>query len=252
MGHAGSVRVRTNERSFMNTGEDRIATSAKSKELVVFSILRDSACGECNKELGKGALLLMEADRPLCLSCADLDHLIYLPRGDAALTRRAKKYSALSAVVVRFSRSRGRYERQGILVEEAALERAEAECLADGEQRARRRERDEVRRAEDDRNLAAHMAEAILKLFPGCPPGEARVIAAHTALRGSGRVGRTSAGRGLETEALTAAVIAAIRHRHTRYDELLMSGYSRADARDAIRETVDRVIGLWRHPPVSR
>ena len=73
----------------MKTGEDRIAASAKSTELVVFSILRDSACGECSKELGKGALLLMKADRPLCLSCADLDHLIYLPRGDAALTRRA-------------------------------------------------------------------------------------------------------------------------------------------------------------------
>src|SRR5271165_352911 len=92
----------------------------------------------------------MDADRPLCLSCAALDHLIYLPRGDAALTRRAKKYSALSAVVVRFSRSRGRHERKGILIEEAALERAEEECLADGEQRARRRERDEMRRAEMD------------------------------------------------------------------------------------------------------
>ena len=194
----------------------------------------------------------MEADRPLCLSCADLDHLIYLPRGDAALTRRAKTYSALSAVVVRFSRSRGRYERQGVLIEEAALERAEEECLADSELRARRRERDEVRRAEDDRNLVVHMVEAILKLFPGCPPGEARAIAAHTALRGSGRVGRTSAGRGLETEAVSAAVIAAIRHRHTRYDELLMSGYSRTDARDAIREAVDRAIELWRHPSVSR
>jgi len=109
-----------------------------------------------------------------------------------------------------------------------------------------------VRRAEDDRNLAAPMAEAILKLFPGCPPGEAWVIAAHTALRGSGRVGRTSAGRCLETEALTAAVIAAIRHRQTRYDELLKSGYSRTDARDSIREAVDRVIERWRHPPISR
>ena len=236
----------------MNTGEDRIATSAKSKELVVFTILRDSACGECNKELGKGAQLLMEAHRPLCLSCADLDHLIYLPRGDAALTRRAKKYSALSAVVVRFSRSRGLYERQGILVEEAALERAQEECLADGEQRAQRRERDEMRRAEDDRDFVVHMTAAISRLFPGCPPGEARTIAAHTARRGSGRVGRTSAGRGFETEALTAAVIAAIRHRHTQYDELLMSGYSRTDARDSIREAVDRTIELWRHPPASR
>ena len=41
---------------------------------------------------------------------------------DAALTLRAKKNSRLSAVVVRFSRARKRYERQGILVAEDALE----------------------------------------------------------------------------------------------------------------------------------
>ncbi len=68
----------------------------------------------------------MEGERPLCLTCADLDHLVYLPRGDTALTRRARKHSALSAVVVRFSRARKRYERQGVLVEESALEQAEA------------------------------------------------------------------------------------------------------------------------------
>jgi len=232
--------------------QNNIESSLEPKELVVFDILRDSGCAECGKEVGKGDFLFMEGKHPLCLRCADFDHLIYLPRGDAALTRRAKKNSGLSAVVVRFSRSRGRYERQGILVEEAALERAEQECLADALQRTRRRERDEVRRAEDDRKLAAQIAEAILELFPGCPPGEARVIAAHTALRGSGRVGRTSAGRGLETEALTAAVVAAIRHRHTRYDELLMNGHSRADARGSIHEAVERVIERWRHPPVSR
>jgi len=236
----------------MMVRQSNIGSSLEPKEPVVFDILRDSKCSECGKELWKGDFLFMEGERPLCLSCADFDHLVFLPRGDAALTRRAKKYSTLSAVVVRFSRSRGRYEREGILVEEVALERAEQECLADTQQRARRRERGEVRRAEDDRNLAAYMAEAILKLFPGCPPGEARVIAAHTALRGSGRVGRTSVGRCLETDALTAAVIAAIRHRYTLYDELLMSGYSRSDARDSIREAVDRVIERWRHPPVSR
>ena len=31
----------------------------------------------------------------LCLACADLDHLEYLPRGNVALTRRAAKYSKL-------------------------------------------------------------------------------------------------------------------------------------------------------------
>jgi hypothetical protein len=222
---------------------------SESKEPVVFAILRDSKCMECGKELLKGEFLFMEGEHPLCLSCADFDDLVYLHRGDAALTRRARKYSTLTAVVVRFSRSRGRYERQGILVSEAALARAEEECLADGEQRARRREQDEVRRAENDRDLIIHMTSAISRLFPGCPPEEARTIAAHTARRGSGRVGRTFAGRALEESALTAAVVAAIRHRHTRYDELLMRGYSRTDARDSIHEAVDRVLESWRYPP---
>jgi len=92
------------------------------KDLVVFSILRDSQCVECGEALWKGDFLFMEQGRPLCLPCADLDHLVYLPSGDAALTRRAKKHSTLSAVVVRFSRARSRYERQGILVEESALQ----------------------------------------------------------------------------------------------------------------------------------
>ena len=111
-------------------GQSNIGSSLAPKELVVFDILRDSKCSECGKELWKGEFLFMEGERPLCLSCADFDHLVYLPRGDAALTRRAKKYSALSAIVVRFSGSRARYEREGILVEEVALERAEQECLS--------------------------------------------------------------------------------------------------------------------------
>jgi hypothetical protein len=56
--------------------------------------------------------------------------------------------------VVRFSRSRQRYERQGLLVEEQALVDAEATCLADAEARARRRARDEERRRQADAELA--------------------------------------------------------------------------------------------------
>ena len=73
---------------------------------VIFQILRDSACSECGVEIERGDMLLMEAERPLCLACARLGDLEYLGAGDAALTRRATKYSARSAVVVRFSRSR--------------------------------------------------------------------------------------------------------------------------------------------------
>ncbi len=89
----------------------------------------------------------MEDPGPVCMACADMDHLVFLARGDAALTRRARAASGLSAIVVRFSRARKRYERQGILVEPGALERAEAECLADEQARARRRECDTLRRA---------------------------------------------------------------------------------------------------------
>jgi hypothetical protein len=72
------------------------------------------------------------------------------------------------------------------------------------------------------------------------------MIAAHTSVRGSGRVGRTAAGRALDEEALRGAVIAAIRHRHTPYDRLLMQGWDRMDARDAVRDDIDRVLDQWR------
>jgi hypothetical protein len=226
-------------------------SNSEAKELVVFDILRESKCTECLHDMSKGAFLFMEGRRPLCLTCADLDHLVYLPRGDTALTRRARKHSSLSAVVVRFSRSRGRYERQGVLVEEAALDQAEQECLADRDKRSANRERSRLRAAEQDQEFARSMSAEIVKLFPGCPPEEARAIAAHTSIRSSGRVGRTAAGRALEEEAVTAAVVAAVRHRHTQYDRLLMHGYDRSEARDAIRDTLDRVLNSWRYPPMS-
>src|SRR5512133_725973 len=120
-------------------------------DLKVFISSKESLCAECGEKLESGAwIYLVEGKGALCLSCADLDHLTYLPAGDAALTRRSAKYSTLSAVVLKWNRRRKRYERQGTLVEEAALEQAEQECLADADVRARRRERDSVRRAEFD------------------------------------------------------------------------------------------------------
>jgi len=211
----------------------------------VFSIVKASKCSQCNQELWKGELLTMQGNQALCMECADLDHLVYLGSGDAALTRRATRHSSLWAVVVRFSRSRGRYERQGVLVQPEALEKAEEECLADADLRAARQARDAERRQFEDVELAARMAEKIRALYPGCPPAEARGIAAHTAARGSGRVGRSAAGRALDDHALALAVAAWVRHRHTRYDELLMSGQERAAARGEIREEMDKVLDRW-------
>ena len=72
--------------------DNKTATEV-SGEIVVFSILKPSACAECGEELWKGSFLRMEKAKPLCLECADLDHLVFIPRGDAALTRRSRKYS---------------------------------------------------------------------------------------------------------------------------------------------------------------
>lgn len=179
---------------------------------MIFPAIRDWSCTECG---GSGDLLLMEEPGPSCLRCADMDHLIFLPSGDAARTRRARRASRLSAVVVRFSRSRRRYERQGILVEEAALEGARADCLADEEARSRRRLRERERRATRDVELQERMAQEILRWFPGCPGERALAIARHAAARGSGRVGRSAAGRALDPQAIALAGTASVRHVDT-------------------------------------
>src|SRR5215510_12791615 len=92
------------------------ANDGQNDEIVVFSIINPSVCSDCGAELGRGSFLRMEKQKPLCLECADLDHLVFLSSGDVALTRRSRKYSNLSAVVVKFSLSRRRYERQGLIV----------------------------------------------------------------------------------------------------------------------------------------
>ncbi|MCP5119865.1 MAG: hypothetical protein GY953_54395, partial [bacterium] len=84
--------------------------ASRGEEPVVFDILRESRCSECGAGLPKGSFLYKEGEQALCLGCAGWADLEFLPRGDAALTRRAGKYSERKAVVVRFSRTRGRYE----------------------------------------------------------------------------------------------------------------------------------------------
>jgi hypothetical protein len=96
-----------------------MSQTKQDTELKVFITTGDSSCSECGKPLGRHAwITLVEGKGALCLACADLDHLAFLPSGDAALTRRARKHSTLSAVVLKWSRARKRYERQGLLVEE--------------------------------------------------------------------------------------------------------------------------------------
>jgi hypothetical protein len=60
------------------------------------------------------------------------------------------------------------------------------------------------------------------------------------------RDGRTAAERALDPEAVTLAAVASVRHKDTAYDDLLMSGITRAVARDRVRADVDQVLNGWR------
>lgn len=127
-GEATERGYRTHWMSRELTSKQRERLEAKASrppELVVIQPLQqDWVCHRCG---GTGALLIMESAGPSCLPCAGLGGLEFLPAGDAALSRRAKAKSEVFAVVVRFSRARKRYERQGMLVQPEALREAERE-----------------------------------------------------------------------------------------------------------------------------
>ena len=235
--------VETFSRSAMSQTPNQPTTRNEDNEIKVFISHRDSKCDECGEELGRQAWITLEENKgALCLTCADLDELVFLPSGDAALTRRSKKYSTLSAVVLKFSRARRRYERQGLLVEESALAKAEEECLADSESRERRKERERERRAEHDEEYIREFARHVRRLFPSCPKDRELKIAEHACLKYSERVGRSAAAKRFEDEMISLAVAAHIRHRETNYDELLAKGWFRGQARAKVRDRVDEVM----------
>jgi hypothetical protein len=220
--------------------------ASKQEDLKVFISSRESKCDECKEDLGRKAwITLTEEKGALCLSCADLDHLVFLPSGDAAVTRRARKHSTLSAVVLKWSKARKRYERQGLLVEGPALRQAEAECLADEDARAQRRIREAERRAELDIAYVRHFAEAVRQLYPKCSPKTAQSIAEHACAKYSGRVGRSAAAKALDEQAVRLAVVAHVRHVETSYDRLLMSGWHRVEARLCVEDAVRSVLANW-------
>jgi hypothetical protein len=104
---------------------ERLAEKAsREPELVVIVPLNEWKCHRCG---GTGDLLIMENPGPSCLRCAGLDDLEFLPAGNALLTRRVKAKSTRFAVVVRFSKTRRRYERQGLLVERQVLSETQSE-----------------------------------------------------------------------------------------------------------------------------
>ncbi len=214
-------------------------------ELKVFISHRDSTCSECKRELGRKAWITVSGENAYCLECSDLDHLVFLASGNAALTRRSKKYSNIYAVVLKWSRNRKRYERQGLLVEESAVEKAEEECLGDAEYREIKNQRRREKEAVLDKKYIEKFGRELKKLYPRCPKKTTIKIAEHACVKHSGRVGRSSFAKQFDPAALKLAATAYVRHNETDYDTLLMKGNERWEARRMVNHQIDKILESW-------
>jgi hypothetical protein len=104
----------------------------KKKDPLVYALARPSRCYACDRKLAQNEIIQIvpkgDEREVFCLGCAGLCHLEVLPSGDAAVTRLARKYSGVRFVIVKWSDTWKCYERQGLLVEKQALERAQKEA----------------------------------------------------------------------------------------------------------------------------
>ena len=218
----------------------------KSNNILVFISTKEILCDDCGQLVSKNEYIKLTHERKAyCMTCADLDHLIFLPSGDACISRRAKKHSTLNAIVMQWSKSRRRNERQGILATEEAIRTAEKECLDDLELRKVRNKQSAERRKKIDKQYVQNFANIIKLHFPKCPKGINKKIAEHACEKYSGRIGRTANAKEFDTDAVKLAVIAHIRHTNTNYDSLLMKGYSKKEARSRIQTKLENVLRKW-------
>jgi hypothetical protein len=103
----------------------------KAKDPIVYALSKPSRCFGCDLRLLENSIVKLQNtdnDREvLCRICAELETLEVLPSGNAAITRLAKKYSKTRFVIVKWSETWKCYERQGLLLEPQAIDRAEQE-----------------------------------------------------------------------------------------------------------------------------
>ncbi len=62
-----------------------------------------------------------------------------------------------------------------------------------------------------------------------------------------GRVGRSAAAKTLDEEAVRLAVTAHVRHAETNYDDLLLKGIERREARENVYSKVFKILDRWKH-----
>ncbi|KAF9691326.1 hypothetical protein EKO04_010611 [Ascochyta lentis] len=102
-----------------------------------------------------------------------------------------------------------------------------------------RRAATEKRDASFIKTVAAELEEQ----FPDMPEKEISLVLKHGFRKHSGRVGRTS--QLPLPRKIVLAVVAHVRHKHTKYDSMLASGLERPVARKAVNRKIQSVIRDW-------
>jgi hypothetical protein len=177
---------------------------------------------------------------------------VFVPRGEAALTRALLARGALRVV----RRHRGRTEQIGVAATREAIEEARREVAITAPMRAVSRERSRERRARAESEYRAAFERELARLFPAMPEDDRATIVRHTCEVSSGRVGRTNRAKALAEDPIRLAVRAHIRHAHTDYDaRLRRAGFGRSfgrasaedrdAARRAVKKRIDALCALW-------
>lgn len=217
--------------------------------LSVFLSRRDMLfCYKCNQSIKKGEFVVgeIEKGKALCLKCSPFKDLTFLPSGDAALTRRSKKHSPLSAIVQEWNNRKRRYERRGIFVDQKAIDIAKKECIADKEERRVKNLKAATKREQLDIEYVNMFSKKIREHFPLMPSGRENVIAKHACEKYSGRVGRAAKAKEFDSEMIKRAVIAHIRHIETDYEDLFGKGKIKREIRADIKPHIDSTLNRWR------
>ncbi len=113
------------------------AKSARQKEKTsekapLYALSRPSRCYGCDRRLLEdeivkleGSAIDQEVREVFCMKCSGLEsEFQLLKKGDARLTRLAKKHSKITFIVLKWSDTWKCYERQGLFVEKSALDAA--------------------------------------------------------------------------------------------------------------------------------
>ena len=206
------------------------------------------SCVKCGKKIPEGDSFVAETenDKGVCFVCSPFVSYTLLPPGNAALTRRSKKHSALCGVILQWNQRRRRYERLGQYVEVAAIIKAQEECDNDLVTRAVKNEKAAVIREKQDKEYVQAFGKAIRAHYPRCPKMREFEIAKHACEKSSGRVGRTAKAKEFDIKMIELAVEAHIRHVETDYDSQFVRGKRKKEIRAYLIYTIKGILASWK------